>query len=132
MKKNAIKKKYSGWELEHFDNSKNFRKYQYDLIKKYVSKYTAEVGPGNGENLKLYQINSTKVDLYEPSNKLFKNLKKKFKKNNKIKIFNRKFKIKNNKYNTIIYLDVLEHIKRDDKEVIKAFNSLKKKRLPYF
>ena len=29
-------------------------------------------------------------------------------------------------YNSILYLDVLEHIKEDEKEIIKAYRSLKK------
>ena len=45
----------------------------------------------------------------------------------KIKIFfkNEIFSIKENTYDTIIYLDVLEHIENDSEELIKAFNSLK-------
>ena len=119
-------KNYNGWELEYFDNSKNFRDYQYFLIKNYIKKYTAEIGPGNGKNLDLYLKNTTKVDLYEPSITLFKNLKRKYLKRKKIKILNRKFKLKKNKYNTIIYLDVLEHIQNDKKEIKNAYNSLKK------
>ena len=55
---------YQGWELEYFDNSKNFRNYQNDLIKNYIRGYTAEIGPGNGENLKLYLDRVEKVDLF--------------------------------------------------------------------
>ncbi len=54
MFKKIKKNIYDGWELKHFDNSKNFRKYQYELIKNFISGYTAEIGPGNGENLKFY------------------------------------------------------------------------------
>ena len=32
---------YQGWELEHFDNSYNFRKYQNELIKDYIKGYVA-------------------------------------------------------------------------------------------
>ena len=40
--------RYSGWELNFFDNSKNFRDYQFFLIKKYLKNNLLEVGPGNG------------------------------------------------------------------------------------
>ena len=128
MKKsnNSLIEKYDGWELEYFDNSKNFRKYQYSLIKNNIKKFTAEVGPGNGEILNFYLNKVYKVDLYEPSKSLFKNLKKKYSKNKKITILNKNFSLKKSKYNTIIYLDVLEHIKNDKKEIMSAFNSLKK------
>ena len=110
---------YPGWELKFFDKSYNFRKYQFDLIKKYLEGHVAEVGPGNGGNLVGYIKNPKKIDLYEPSKKLFINLKKKFKKHKKIKFFNSTFnRIK--KYDAILYLDVLEHINKDKAEVAKA------------
>ena len=40
--------KYSGWELSFFDISKNFRDYQYQLIKRYIKDNILEMGPGNG------------------------------------------------------------------------------------
>ena len=48
-----------------------------------------------------------------------------FSKNHKIKVFNRSFGGKK-KYDTIVYLDVLEHIKKDKEEVKKALGLLKK------
>ena len=36
---------YDGWELGFFDLSKNFRKYQFDLIKEFISGKVAEIGP---------------------------------------------------------------------------------------
>jgi len=119
------KKDYKGWELEFFDNSKNFRIYQLKLIKKYLSGHLAEVGPGNGANLNYYIDTPIKIDLFEPSKKHYLNLKKKFKKHNKIKFYN-KFLSGKKKYDTILYLDVIEHIKEDKKEVVKALNLLKK------
>ncbi len=118
-------KNYNGWELKFFDNSKNFRIYQQQLINKYLLGHLAEVGPGNGTNLSYYINNPSKIDLFEPSKKHYKNLKKTFRKNKKIQIFNRSFG-GNTKYDTIIYLDVLEHIKKDKEEVRKALNLLKK------
>ncbi len=40
--------KYLGWELEFFDKANNYRKYQFDLMKKYIKQSILEVGPGNG------------------------------------------------------------------------------------
>ena len=110
---------YSSWRV-----CKNFRNYQLELIKTYLGKRLAEVGPGNGANLHCYYKYPKKIDLYEPSKNLYLNLKKKFKQK-KIRIFNKKFN-SNIKYDTIIYLDVIEHIKNDVKEIKKAFKALKK------
>ena len=118
-------KNYEGWELKFFDNSKNFRLYQQQLINKYLLGHLAEVGPGNGTNLSYYIDKPNKIDLFEPSKKHYDNLKKTFSKNHKIKVFNRSFGGKK-KYDTIVYLDVLEHIKKDKEEVKKALGLLKK------
>ena len=118
---------YEGWELEHFDNSENFRNYQNDLFKNHLKGHVAEVGPGNGENLQIYKDNVDILELYEPSKILFDNLKLKYGDDKKIIINNEVFSLKENKYDTIVYLDVLEHIENDQQEVINAFNSLKSK-----
>ena len=116
---------YEGWELEHFDNSVNFRNYQNNLFKNHLRGHVAEVGPGNGENLKIYKDKVEILELYEPSKILFDNLISKFGSDEKFIINNEVFSLKENTYDSILYLDVLEHIENDDKEVVKAFNSLK-------
>ena len=102
----------------------NFRLYQQQLINKYLLGHLAEVGPGNGTNLSYYIDKPNKIDLFEPSKKHYDNLKKTFSKNHKIKVFNRSFGGKK-KYDTIVYLDVLEHIKKDKEEINKALGLLK-------
>ena len=47
--------KYDGFELEYFDKSKNYRKYQLSLIKKFLKNNTAEVGPGRGGFVNYYK-----------------------------------------------------------------------------
>ena len=116
---------YEGWELEHFDNSINFRNYQNDLFKNHLRGHVAEVGPGNGENLQIYKDKVEILELYEPSKVLFENLISKFGSDKKFIIKNEVFSLKENTYDSILYLDVLEHIENDHQEIIKAFNSLK-------
>jgi hypothetical protein len=119
------KARYPGWELKYFDRAYNFRNYQFSLIKKYIKKNVAEIGPGSGVVLKKYIKQCKNIDLYEPDKKLFKHLKKKFR-NKKIFIKNTVFKKNYKKYDTIIALDVLEHIKNDKKEIKKIYTSLNK------
>jgi 2-polyprenyl-3-methyl-5-hydroxy-6-metoxy-1,4-benzoquinol methylase len=116
---------YDGFELEHFDSASNFRRYQVSLISKYISGNFVEVGAGKGGLVPYYKKFLKNITLLEPENKLFKILKKKFP--------NKKFKIENftidklkNSYDTIIYYDVLEHIKNDLKEISTASKRLKK------
>ncbi len=121
-----MKYNYNGWELQSFDAANNFRDYQNKIIIKYIKGKVAEVGPGNGVNSELFLKRLKKLFLYEPSYKLYKNLKKKYKNKKKIKIFNSKFKKNSKKFDTILYLDVLEHILDHKKELNSAIFSLKR------
>lgn len=117
---------YPGWELKYFDKANNFRNYQFSLIKNYIHGEIAEVGPGNGITASRYLYKAKRIFLYEPSINLFKKLKSKFKNNKKVILKNSFFKISKKKFNTIIFLDVIEHIK-DDIGIIKiALKNLKK------
>ena len=113
---------YDGWELKYFDKASNFRTYQFDLVKKFIKGKVAEVGPGNGTFLKYYLTLANSIDLFEPSENFLINLNK-FK-DKKINIINNYFKENKNYYDTILYLDVLEHIQDDQKEIQIAYESL--------
>ena len=122
---------YDGFELEHFDSAYNFRKYQVSLIKDYLKGKLLEVGPGKGGLTFFYSKFVNKPTLIEPEKKLYKLLKKKFK--------NKNFIIKNytidkikNKFDTIIYFDVLEHIENDLHEIKTARKKLKKNKYLIF
>ena len=117
--------KYDGFELEHFDKASNFRKYQIKLIKNYIRGKFAEVGAGKGGLVNYYYRITDNICLFEPEVKLFKLLKKKFKKK-KIIIKNKIIKQSKKKFDTIIYFDVLEHIKKDLEEVKEASKKLNK------
>jgi SAM-dependent methyltransferase len=119
-----MKYQYEGWELVFFDRAKNFRNYQFSLIKNFIKGDVAEIGPGNGESLKFYKHLAKKIFLYEPTKKNFLKLKNNFK-DQKILIKNNYFKEKK-KFDTIIYLDVLEHITNDQAELTFAYKTLKK------
>ena len=116
---------YNGWELNSFDKAYNFRSYQFGKILKYIKGNVAEIGPGTGQNINYYSKKINKLHLFEPSKNLYSILKNKIK-DPRIKTVNTKFKTNNNKFDTIMYLDVLEHIKNDKKEIDIALKSLKK------
>jgi hypothetical protein len=112
---------YNGRELPYFNKAINFRNYQFCLIKKYISGLVAEVSAGYGINLKYYYKFASKIHSFEPSKNLYRILKK------NVEIFSEPLnKNIKNKYNTIIYLDILEHITDDVSEIIKPYKTLKK------
>jgi len=116
---------YDGFELDSFDAAKKFRKYQIYYLKKYIKDPFLEVGAGQGGLVNLYKKFTNDITLIEPDNKLFHILKKKFRKKN-IKIKNQTIDKIKLKYQTIIYFDVLEHIKDDLKEIKIASKKIKK------
>ena len=117
--------KYTGWELHNFDQAHLYRSYQYSLIKNEIKGNILEVGPGNCIYLNNYLKVAKNVTLVEPTKKYFKILSKKQKKNKKIIIQKNFKKLKKNYFDTILYLDVIEHIKKDKAEITNVYKLLK-------
>jgi|TARA_B110000211_G_scaffold228909_1_gene285872 2-polyprenyl-3-methyl-5-hydroxy-6-metoxy-1,4-benzoquinol methylase len=118
---------YSGWELNFFDKSKNFRNYQFSLIKKYLKNKILEIGPGNGTMVDQYISKYfSDISVSEIDKKLNKKLVKTFKNKKNVKIYKKKINEFKNKFNSIIYSDVIEHIKDDKKEIKFALKRLNK------
>ena len=117
---------YPGKELEIFDKAVFWRKYIYFLVRKYLKNGLLEVGAGIGSFTKNYKNNFTNITLTELDKKNIKKLKKRFK-NSKIKILSKFTSEIGKKFNTILYMNVLEHIKNDKKEINKSIKKLNKK-----
>ena len=117
---------YQGWELSYFDQADNFRNYEFSLCKNYISGKTAEIGPGTGENIKYYFDKVSHLHLYETSQTLFDVLKKRTASYSNIKLSSQSFRNTNENFDTIIYLDVIEHIKDDQEEILNAYSKLNK------
>lgn len=116
---------YPGAELDNFDKATFWRRYIYSKIKKFIKGDVLEVGAGIGSFTNNYKHIAKNLTLSEIDNNNFSIIKKKFL-NTKFK-FTKKFtKDLNEKFDTIMYLNVLEHIKNDEDEIISAFNKLNK------
>ena len=117
-------------QIDIFYNTKNWKNYWTKGLSDFIKGDILDVGSGTGSNIPFYSkvINTSQITCLEPDKKLFSNLKKKHKNKKKIIIKNLKLsQLKNTKkYKTIIYADVLEHIKNDFKELRLALNHLKK------
>ena len=118
--------KYPGLELENFDKAHIWRKYIYYIIKKYINGNILEVGAGIGSFTKLYENQHQNITLSESDKDFCDLLNDKFKNKNNIKITNQFIKEINQKFETIIYLNVLEHIEDDIAEVKMAYEKLEK------
>ena len=115
----------SSWELEFFDAAKNWRKYQFENILKYINSSVLEVGPGTGNNVQYYKDRASEITLLEINKHLASSLKSRFEEDKKIAIQNSDIHSQERKFDTILYMDVLEHIEDDKKEINRALEQLK-------
>lgn len=127
------KNKYIGNELEMFIHAKNWKKYWMNKIIPYLGENVLEVGAGIGSNTKaLIKKNSNLLHwtCIEPDKKLADQISKRidYIDLDKLEIKNCFLKDLNPsiKYDSILYIDVIEHIQNDQKELILAQKFLKK------
>ena len=117
--------KYQGKELENFDLANFWRKYIYFQIKFFLKNKILEVGAGIGSFTKNYEKSFNEITLIEPDKYNFKKLKQNIR-NKNIVILNTSIKKTKKKFNCIIYMNVLEHIRDHVKEINFAINKLNK------
>lgn len=119
--------KYIGKELENFDYASFWRKYTLNKVRKYFKgKKVLEIGSGIGSFSKLILQDVEQLTLVEPDQEYYELLKKKFKHSSKVKeIYNGTVSnIKDEKFDVIIHFQVLEHIKDDNKEILRNLDLL--------
>ncbi len=109
---------------ENFDTANFHIKYCLYFIKKFLSGKILEVGAGCGSFTKNYINNSFQVTLTEVDKLNFSNLIEKFKKYHNVKIKKIETSHVEGKFNSIMYLHVLEHIEDDMKELDDATKKL--------
>ncbi len=118
--------KYPGEELDNFDRATIWRKYIFLEIKNFIQGNVLEVGAGIGSFTSNYRNLANKIMLSEVDKNNYLIIKEKFK-DKKIRISNKITKNLDEKFQTIMYLNVLEHIKNDKKEINIALKKLKTK-----
>ena len=115
--------KYPGAELDNFDKATIWRKYIFFQIKKFIKGNVLEVGAGIGSFTNNYKNLPNKITLSEIDQENLSLIKKKFKDENINFTGDLTKNIKRN-FDTIMYLNVLEHIEDDTKEINEAFQKL--------
>jgi phospholipid N-methyltransferase len=113
-----LERKYFGRDLEAMSWAKNYNKWILDEIKDYIGSNILEVGAGAGNFSDfVLSLSIKKLTCMEPSKNMFSLLKKKFVNNNKIVLKNGGIKNiigdkKNERFDTILYINVLENIEK--------------------
>jgi SAM-dependent methyltransferase len=122
---------YIGDELELFKNASNWKKYFSAKLLNSINGDVLEVGAGIGINSKFLTKKKEKITSYtcvEPDKKLALQIEENITKINVAKktVINGTIKaVVNKKFDTIIYIDVLEHIEKSQDEIKLAKQQLK-------
>ena len=119
-------KNYPSEATEKFDNAKFHRKYCMSFVKKFIQGEVLEVGAGCGSFTRDYFNSDLNITLTETDQKNYEDLKRFFYKKNNVTISKNKIFDIDKKFDTILYLHVLEHIEEDRKELESAYEKLKK------
>ena len=110
--------------LERFDKANIWIKYIILKISKFLKDDILEVGAGCGSFTKSYMKNFKLITLTDADENSYNLLKKNFKNKKEIKIIKSTVKNIDKKFNTLLYFNVLEHVKEDKLEIQNALEKL--------
>ena len=114
------------YELELFARAQNWKKYWAKSISKYLNGAVVEVGAGIGINAQyLLSDNVEALTLLEPDQKLF-SLLGETEYPERVSSVQGRLEDLNRSFDTILYIDVLEHIEDDGHETSCAYDHLTK------
>jgi hypothetical protein len=123
---------YIGDELTTFEHALRWKAYFSDKIRPYIKGHVLEVGAGIGSTTKtLCQGDESSWLCLEPDPKLAKRIEERIKNNElpplcQIKVGTIEDVSENNLFDTILYIDVIEHIENDYQELDNAVKRLNK------
>lgn len=120
---------YPGKELELFEHAKNWKGYFASKLIPYIKGNVAEVGAGIGGTTNfLFNAKVESWTCFEPDSNLFDQLSRASQSmgfQDQMELNNKILPEGTNLYDTILYIDVLEHIEQDQEELEKAIKALR-------
>lgn len=116
--------KYPQIALERFDKANIWIKYIIAQIHPCLKGNILEVGAGCGSFTESYIKNEHKITLTDHDSRNIEELGKKFKNFSNVNIISKDVENFSEKFDTIIYFNVLEHIEKDDKEIKDSLDKL--------
>ncbi len=121
---------YFGKDLEAMSFAQNYHQWIFEEISPYIGQKMAEIGAGVGNFSDfLLQNDILSIDAFEPSSNMYPYLEQKFEANPKVITHNSFFESMAEQYieafDSVIYINVLEHIEDDIASLVEARKTLK-------
>ena len=116
--------KYPEIALERFDNANFWILYFVFKIRKFLKDDILEVGAGCGSFTRGYMKNFKSITLTDTDDNSFNLLKKNFTNEKRINVIKSNIEDIDKKFNTLLYFNVLEHVKEDKLEIKNALKKL--------
>jgi hypothetical protein len=118
---------YAGKELEAMSFASNYHKWIVDEFAPFLGQTVVEVGAGTGAlTAMLLQMNIDHLYSFEPASNLFPLLSRKMEGQSRVSLINDFFRpeLAPDVINSLLYINVLEHIEDDNAELTMAYNAL--------
>lgn len=119
---------YVGRDLEAMTFARNYHKWIVDELRPYLGEKVAEVGAGSGNFSELLMAEVTRLVAFEPSENMSRLLKNRFTEDSRVEVINATFGSEcarfEGRLDTIIYVNVLEHIEDDEQELTDVYRTL--------
>lgn len=124
------KQHYFGRDLEAMSFAMNYHKWILDEFEPYLGDSVAEIGAGRGSfSALITKTNIKHLAAFEPSANMYPLLKDHLKDDVRVETINStlgdKVDIYENRFSSILYINVLEHINDDKKELSDAYKTLR-------
>jgi SAM-dependent methyltransferase len=129
MKKASIE--YFGKDLEAMSFAQNYHQWILEICSPYLGKVVAEIGAGTG-NFSDFLLSSDikRLVAFEPSDNMYPLLEEKFKTVSNVETIKSLFENRSETYtdafDSVCYINVLEHIEKDDEALFHAYKCIRK------
>ena len=123
------KSTYFGRDLEAMSFAKNYYKWIVDEFKPYLGQNVLEVGAGTGNFSELLMEHVKRLVAFEPSENMYPLLKEHLARYPDVETVNSTFDREASKFeglvDSIVYVNVLEHIENDEQELRNVYKTLR-------
>ena len=121
--------KYEGKDLEAMFFAQNYHRWVISIFKPYLGKKIAEVGAGSGNVSSMLLLEKPQeLVVVEPSDDMYPKLKENFLQNSSVvtvhSLFSEVYEKYKNYFDSVVYVNVLEHVEHDAQELRYIHDSL--------